>query len=533
MKISKYFLGLAMAATSAAATIPPVSGVIPEPVPNIIPPQSNSVSIPKSVLALGDFSLTRTVGKILSSDFGTSGNTAAKRTAFMQTLLNSLAATSLTNPVSGYAEPMTPRTGAAALPAQSLFNANDALNGMMPIFITNRFHKAPANGVHCGEVSLGYGLRSGENNPTRRMTMAFEMTMPNPHPEQGIAGCAPFVNFWHLMQQNTDNPTLLAQSMENLLYNGSPEFAPILKGANIGRPFGQVVLNEFVTAPDWEMRMFTIKKGTSADTFQPQPLLDNPIPALYNVKKTGENKTLTELRPKFQNYFITTMVPRLLALDITATANIFPATENQFNFKLNGGPVSTQYNSFRSKAIPSDDPFFNIQPDLTARIDAAVAAQPISYVVTAAMIASRAGATACAGCHRNASASPQAPSTFNGQIISWPNTLFVHRDELGAISEHATRVELERWKNLMSFNAAAAPTLNASDMEAVQLLGKVSRGEQIQIYADTKMDPETAEFVRRMERFKRGGLVDYDRELQQIRDHERTMPGVFGTRRFH
>ncbi|HYC93443.1 MAG TPA: hypothetical protein VEO54_29825 [Thermoanaerobaculia bacterium] len=62
-----------------------------------------------------------------------------------------------------------------------------------PIAIVNRFDLAPADYRHCGEYRL---ILTRRTDGLARLHIAVEGVLPNPHPDQGKAGCAAIAAFW-------------------------------------------------------------------------------------------------------------------------------------------------------------------------------------------------------------------------------------------------------------------------------------------------------------------------------------------------
>lgn len=541
-------LALASAFGSATPQTLPVAGVqITTPTPLNVQQLKRVTIKDPAIFALQDFSLQRTIGKILESKGGAAANTQAAREAFLQSMLDSLNATSLVNPVSGLAEQLTPRTGEASLPVAEMFDPNNSQNGVKPIFITMRFDLADDKGLHCGEYRIGYALRSGETNPQRRMTYIFEGAAENPSPELGADGCKPITNFWAAMSGKTTEQ--MAMGLEKFFYkglpavNGDPAVKPIVDAKHYGQPFGQVRTNMFVNAFFWELREFSVKNLTGGSMiFKPQPVADTALAALYEDDfGLPEDPIIKALRPQFQDFFISTMLPRLTAVDVAASKKGVPSTDTNLFFKLADGPIPTKFNSFRSVAENSQDLQAHVGQSFGTRIQDAIPPLGISYPLDRFNIAARAAAMTCAGCHQTATQFfPIAPGSVAGPSVVWPQSLtFVHFDESGNASPLLTdRNEPARHKNLMNFvnGTVQIKPLAQEDLTAVILLNKIRRGEstaQVALPANPKADPAFQEFLTRLKRLGSGMPINEDREIALIRDQERAMPGVFGPRRSH
>jgi hypothetical protein len=102
-----------------------------------------------------------------------------------------------------------------------------------PIGLVNRFDKAPQDGANCGEYRMIYArVAGGERGSALRMII--EGVLPNPHPEQGLAGCRPAVQFWANLSA-VDSIDERRARLEQFFFTGIPGFAPVIHPDHYGK----------------------------------------------------------------------------------------------------------------------------------------------------------------------------------------------------------------------------------------------------------------------------------------------------------
>jgi hypothetical protein len=114
--------------------------------------------------------------------------------------------------------------GSATLNGFALPCPSDAANlywqltAWKPLSVTNRFDLAPLGGENCGEQHLSFFYDtsySGQPQFPLQAYLRFEAVIANPHPELGLEGCRPLVDFWaSLGRTEYDAPDRRARALE-------------------------------------------------------------------------------------------------------------------------------------------------------------------------------------------------------------------------------------------------------------------------------------------------------------------------------
>lgn len=141
----------------------------------------------------------------------------------------------------------------------------------MPVGLFNRFDLAPFDGRHCGEYLIVFGRRSGVLDPSQRVLIIFEATLPNPAPARGLEGCYPVARFWAGLSWKRANAR--AAALESFYFNGLQEtdragvpvtIGPVVHVDNYGQDpvrGGQVRTNQFMGNAVWNLREFKLVRG--------------------------------------------------------------------------------------------------------------------------------------------------------------------------------------------------------------------------------------------------------------------------------
>jgi len=259
-----------------------------------------------------------------------------------------------------------------------------------------------------------YARRSGQTDAKDRNLIIFEAAVLNPHPEQGLPGCAPLVQAWeHLSKLRTLTPR--AVQLERIYFSGMGEFGPVVHIRNFGdnpRAAGQVRTNQFMgqaTSLVWTLREFKLRKTCGATctlAFEPVTTKVNPAGLLFAPNE------LDPRAPAFQEELLAQNTSSLAADQLTDIAML---NDDLFN--------TGQSHSSRSREMDYLYHFGTESSSLRALLDARLATG-ISGL-SADDIVARAMTQTCAGCHQ----------LSNGKALgaakTWPSSLgFVH------ISEH-------------------------------------------------------------------------------------------------
>lgn len=95
---------------------------------------------------------------------------------------------------------------------------------LRPVAIVNRFDLAPPDYDHCGEYRLIFSRHSIGRS---RRNIAIEVSLPNPRPHEGKAGCAAVAAFWWEMARSASGVDRREQ-LEKIFFGGHPALRSIL-----------------------------------------------------------------------------------------------------------------------------------------------------------------------------------------------------------------------------------------------------------------------------------------------------------------
>jgi hypothetical protein len=107
--------------------------------------------------------------------------------------------------------------------AATAFGAND----YFPVALINRFDMAPADGADCGQYRMIYVTYIGTPPAPNRVHLIFEAVLPNPHREQGIAGCKAVAQFWADLSA-VDSMSERRARLEHFFFDGIDGFKPVV-----------------------------------------------------------------------------------------------------------------------------------------------------------------------------------------------------------------------------------------------------------------------------------------------------------------
>ena len=378
-----------------------------------------SVVIHDPAALAGPFAFSKTMNQIVA----TAGGSPTTSASMLRSMLDTLSQGAFVHPVSGKSIPVTPRVLEPSISAADLLNPGSP-DGMTPVGLFNRFDLAPADGSNCGEFRIVYAKRTG--GPLDRMTMIFEARVPNPYPSQGIAGCAPIMDFWAARSADTS----LAQTiyeLEKLYYQGIPGVAPIVKAENYGMPLGQLRVNLFKT-PDpsrirWSLREFLVNFDNSGRAiFKEAPVDDSPTAELFRAASSVFNSTE---KTEFRGNFLGKPLCNLVNPDRVNSSASSAAIINGI-----GAGFPNKFDDFESISQGDDDnPANNSEVALQDSVQTRLASLPGLSGIAPIQAMNRAGAMTCGGCHEFS----RGKDLGKGAI--WPASLgFVHINEAGALS---------------------------------------------------------------------------------------------------
>ena len=211
-------------------------------------------------------------------------------------------------------------------------------------------------GDHCGEYRIVYAKRSGIEDARERNLLIFEAILPNPHPNQGLAGCKKIVDYWAKLSKE-DDVEKRANDLEKLYFKGLGNVEPVVHVRHYGdnpQKAGQVRTNQFMQpsrpSPVWSLREFKLirtcnREGCTAMRFIPVTNKVNPFgplhipdPNLAHPKAAG-----------YQEHFVTQLQ---INKDEVNESPIGLAAENLNDIRFD---VPDTYNTGQSQASGSQE----------------------------------------------------------------------------------------------------------------------------------------------------------------------------------
>jgi hypothetical protein len=300
----------------------------------------------------------------------------------------------------------------------------------IPIGLFNRFDLAPSGGAHCGEYRIVYAKRSGIDNGRERNLLIFEAILPNPQPDQGLAGCKKIVDFWAKLSKE-DDVEKRANELETLYFKGLGNVEPVVHVRHYGDnslKAGQVRTNQFMQPETavWSLREFKLirtcnRTGCTAMQFIPVTNKVNPFgplhipdPSLVHPKAAG-----------YQEYFVTQLQ---INKDEVNESRKGLAAEDPSDIRFD---VPDPYNTGQSQASGSQENnyllhFTSLMPPTPTPFRSAIQAEldDLDSKLTPDEIVLRAETQSCAGCHQLLN------NVAIGGGFTWPPSLgFTHVTE--------------------------------------------------------------------------------------------------------
>lgn len=276
----------------------------------------------------------------------------------------------------------------ANLASTDPFSATSA-NLLRPIGLFNRFDLAPSDGSHCGEHRIIFGKKPVGG----RFTIIFEAQLPNPHPEKGLEGCRPVVEWWASLSDPRRDAPKRRSMLESLYFTGVNGFSPVVHIAHLAQGTGQIRTNNFVQFP-WTLRELKLVKSCPSSGCRldvaPERVKGNPFKLLFNPGSTLPPSIVdgspfaneSALRTAFQSYLVG-QVQNLIATDF------FLGNDDRFNAaeSVAGPPADSYPQVFQGASNPS----------LKNAIQTELAR--LGSNVTPDTVVQRAQLSSCAGCH--------------------------------------------------------------------------------------------------------------------------------------
>jgi len=385
-----------------------------------------------------DFSLLDTLKQIIA----TSPAPSTTPVQLLQTILDSLAATSLVQPPLGVSLTVTQAATPGSLVAKDLIlDPADPTSGSMamkPLALFNRFDLAPQDGSNCGEYRIVYSIVGGP-----RFLLIFESRLPNPDPSAGIAGCKTVVDLWQSLASLTDDAARAAALKP--FYYGTSSGGPVVDFANYGVPLGQVRANLLISSP-WILREFRAAQDplSLATIFKADTDKETPIPELF--RSTGLPAVITPAqRTGYRNHFLNQPVCNLTAPDRTIAA---PSAQDIVNGIGPGfNPAGDDLESISQGNV--DDPAQGVDPTYDTALQARLTQLALDTKMTTTHLMNRAGAMTCGGCHEFSNGA----QLDNDPTHVWPSSAgFVHVNDNGMLSDALNLFFLvQRKKQLEAF----------------------------------------------------------------------------------
>jgi hypothetical protein len=328
---------------------------------------------------------------------------------------------------------------------------------MRPLAVFNRFDLAPADFAHCGEYRIVYGkINPNDPTPPNRFLLIFEASVPNPHPDQGEAGCRPIAEFWAgLSEPYAGNDAEIAKRLSAFFYEGKTDPShtesdlggPVVNYKNYGGdgPRGQVRGNLFIGFP-WQLREWLTQPTFDANNplaFVRDTVKDNPLAELYQDTLSLPNNiasAVTALHGNFvasltsdiRDNLMSEETPKhhRLAKDLDAydlgTGPTKDVDESKILLNTIALGNDLRFNEHQSTSLGDDDRIAlkvgTVMRALLEQVGATPSPFPTVNPQTADVILARAQAGTCAGCHQ---LSPTATvrEIPNQADVVWPDVV--------------------------------------------------------------------------------------------------------------
>lgn len=334
----------------------------------------------------------------------------------------------------------------------------------IPLAIINRFDLTATDGSNCGQYRLIYARQSREDFSipeflsSNTLHFIFEAVLPNPAPENGVAGCRPVAQFWADLSA-VDSIAERRARLEEFFFTGLPGFAPVVRPEHYGKTNGGGIRSFHWTITrdgNPQFYQFRLEKTCDGDgcrlLMEPDVLQNTPMGRLFDAKAG-----MPEGR-RFRDNFI----EQVKTLAIGDANRFFMDVPREFlvaeSDPVGGLPNYVFYLPFFSgQTVPEGQEF-------ERRISAEL--KRIGSKLTSFDIIQRAASQTCVGCHANGSLGGALP-------FPQPFGLFQHvserREEEGesgrrySISPAMRDVFIpQRMKILQEFLKAGTPPVRSN-----------------------------------------------------------------------
>jgi len=275
------------------------------------------------------------------------------------------------------------------------------LNHFTPLALINRFDMAPADGANCGQYRIVYF--NYLQQPPSRLSMILEAVLPNPHREQGIAGCKAVAQFWADLSA-VDSTVERRVRLEKFFFDGLPGFEGAIRAAHYSQASGGGIRTRQTNLPPtsrWRGYQFHVEQqcGSGAPCalrMTPDVLENLPFGPMFDANVD------TPAARAFREHFLT-QISTLAINDL-----------NQYRMNIDRQYLLGESDPLEDvRAFNYQVPFNNSQSTdagkaFRAQIDAEL--KRIGSTLTPENIVARAETQTCAGCHF-------VPQSVGGNLI--------------------------------------------------------------------------------------------------------------------
>ncbi len=257
-----------------------------------------------------------------------------------------------------------PRLEASEATSDPFTNETDSNpNAYRAIAFSNRFDlvtaPTPAASGHgkfapdCGEHRVVFARNSGAiegSNDLNRNLIIFEARVPNPHPNDGLKGCKPILEFWLSLSDKTMSAVERGRRLHDFYLKGLPGVGAVVDAAHYTFGAGQIRSNQFMSnvvpgGPlDWTLREFKTLKANGTMTIVPDSVKSNPGGVLFT-------SGTTDTRVGFLNQAIRASMESIIAGPANGVAAV-----NRIGFQMSGEGA----NSFESEEGPNTGSFADV-----------------------------------------------------------------------------------------------------------------------------------------------------------------------------
>lgn len=487
------------------------------------------VVVNQKILKASDLTLENTLRHILRGDERTPDEVEKEEVeAFLQSLLRSFDKTGFPNTShDGVVMPVRSSAPLAGLNPERLLNTKSAYY-LTPAAVFYRPDLIPEKYGSCGEFRIVYSFRK-EISPTRddvpsrdfvaRFFLIFEAAPGNPNgagnPQSTaskVVACQNIAGIWDAFRTKPGSlPKAkwfeqIGRGLNKFFYSTMYEKAGVrfnraMKMENLGvvadssvaqtdGPAGQVRGN-FLTMETgeeggiqrfWQLREWTVGYDRESEgqlVFQPQPINNSPLPALYTNDRDDD---FNDIRGEFIADLVDSKLEDLLALGngkapMSDKCNQYNRESRYFNLEkytvatLGMEEISSKYLSYQD--ISSEDPLFKLFDEsgpystVISKVRKFISKRPRDKRIAGTHLMRRAQALSCAGCHEN-SIKKAIGTSSDGKELNWPISLsFVHvREPKGGGSHDVDKLSNALVYRFLPFRSCVLDGLLKLDPEA-------------------------------------------------------------------